>query len=387
VSSGEWLIDAPTLRRLPGGGSRIDLAVAGFPLWFESPDAVLSPRVEAWIAALAIPAARIDAELILLEPLPDPAWLAEVQRNVACAAGWWGGEDAVALRSVRPDGPPTVAPVPPGPAAGESEAAGAGAGGRRGHLQCFTGGVDSFFSLLTQPSPPTHLLFVHGFDVALDDAERRAAVSATVREVAAERGVAAIELATNLHAHPAFSSASWEHTHGAALAACAILLGDVVERLTIPPSYALDRQVPWGSRPDLDARWSVPGVVAVAHGDASGARIHRVEAIGDHPVVRRHLRVCWEGRNRGVNCGECEKCLWVAAALAAHGWLAAVETFPGDLDVPAGIDALPATRPASFEMWRDVRVRSGDPALVGAIDRLLARSTGDAVATAAPTPV
>ena len=64
---------------------------------------------------------------------------------------------------------------------------------------------------------------------------------------------------SDLRSHPGFASVSWEDTHGAALAAVGHALHRTIGTLVIPPSYAASRLVPWGSRPDLDPRWSVPG--------------------------------------------------------------------------------------------------------------------------------
>jgi hypothetical protein len=50
----------------------------------------------------------------------------------------------------------------------------------------FTGGLDSFYTLLKHRVEITHLVFVHGFDVSINDLPLRAKVSESLRDVAAK---------------------------------------------------------------------------------------------------------------------------------------------------------------------------------------------------------
>jgi len=61
----------------------------------------------------------------------------------------------------------------------------------------FTGGVDSFFTYLRHRNEVTDLIFVHGYDVDLDDLPRRAEISAMGRAIEQATGVRFIELETN----------------------------------------------------------------------------------------------------------------------------------------------------------------------------------------------
>ena len=240
---------------------------------------------------------------------------------------------------------------------------------------CFTGGVDSFFSLLRREHRPTCLVYVVGFDVHVEDHDRAADVVRLVRAVATDRRTPALIVRTNLRDHPRFASISWEHTHGAALAAVGHLLSATISALVIPPSYAADRLVPWGSRPDLDAGWSVPGRLDVVHGDASGRRIDRVLAIAPDPLVHRYLRVCWQNVGTERNCGRCEKCVRTMTMLAAAGVLDECDGFPDRAELPGRIDGLDHLSTGIVPLWVDLVPLGLEPAEQQAIEDLLARSS------------
>lgn len=65
----------------------------------------------------------------------------------------------------------------------------------------FSGGVDSFYAALTRREEISDLIFLHGFDISLDQADARRRVSTAVREVAAELGKNLIEVETDYRAH------------------------------------------------------------------------------------------------------------------------------------------------------------------------------------------
>jgi asparagine synthetase B (glutamine-hydrolysing) len=86
----------------------------------------------------------------------------------------------------------------------------------------FSGGVDSFYTLLKHRQEVTHIIFVHGFDIALEEKELRSRASRMAQEVARELGVTLIEVETNLRS---FSDkvVGWGKYHGAAMASVALL--------------------------------------------------------------------------------------------------------------------------------------------------------------------
>lgn len=334
----------------------VEAVGAAITVWCD--DAPLADVAEAWGTALCLPAARVGARLALPGPV-DPHWRAGVAANVADAATWWGGSSQLALEAPDATDRPDIAD--------RSDAS-------PGRALCFTAGVDSFFSLLATRHHVSHLLFVVGYDMALGEAERTAQTVASVGAVAREVGVEAIVVRTDLRTHEAFSSVSWEHTHGAALAMVGHLLAPTVGSVVIPPSYARSRLVPWGSRPDFDVRWSVPGRLTIEHGDASGRRLDRVLAIAHHPLVHRHLRVCWRNVDGLTNCGRCEKCVRTMVMFAGADQLQHCATFPDRAGLPRALDDLDALGSGLIPMWADLahlRLHRDERT---AVDALLARS-------------
>lgn len=341
------------------GAGELTVLVDQVPVHVACADAPLADHPEAWVGAFAFPAARAGVALDVEVPV-SPTWRRGAEANVAQAAGWWGGSPDLVVRTAGSAG--ALGRDPEGPAT-----AGVGV--------CFTAGVDSFWSLLRGDHAVTHLVFVVGFDVDERNPAHFERAVANVREVAAATGTQALIVTTDLRRHPRFDSVSWEHTHGAALAAVGHLLSDTIGTLVIPPSYAQHRLVPWGSRPDLDVRWSVPGRLAVVHGDNHVPRLDRVLAVGGDPLVARHLRVCWQDTDE-LNCGRCEKCLRTMAMLASGGHLAGAVTFPTATDLPGALDDLPLIEPGHRTMWLDLLPHDLPADVRAAVERLLERSPG-----------
>src|SRR5690554_1569011 len=61
-------------------------------------------------------------------------------------------------------------------------------------ITCFTGGVDSFDTLINNNNDVDALLYVHGFDIALSRTDIRTTTSAHLRDVAAMTGKELIEV-------------------------------------------------------------------------------------------------------------------------------------------------------------------------------------------------
>ena len=357
--AGTWAI-----QRSAAEAGTVAIDIEGRKVWMSSDDAALEHVPEAWVTAFCIPASQWGTGFVLDEPV-DAEWRAGAAANVAVTAAWWGGDPVLHLDAPEPlqhrrhrsgAHPPLT------------QSSGRGL--------CFTGGVDSFYSLLAGDHRPTHLVFVLGFDVNLEDVATSSATTAAVHAVAEGLGIEAVVVRTNLRTDRVFASTDWEHTHGAALAATGHLLHRTIGTLVIPPSYTTSRLVPWGSRPDIDHRWSLPGRLQIEHGNASGRRIDRVQAIASHPLVHEHLRVCWQNEDGQLNCGHCEKCLRTMIMLAAFDQLQHCRTFPDRAALPVALNELESLDRGHMPMWRDLEGLPLRAAERIALDALLARSDG-----------
>lgn len=335
--------------RLDAAANRAEAMVDGTPLWFAADGAALRPSAEAFLCACALPAALARRGLRLATGA-DPAALAAAQRVLDFTRGWWPH--------------PAPAPGPAGPAAA--------AGGAATAL-CFSGGVDSFHTLLTRR--PDWLLFGSPFDSPADDRGAAAWGWAQVQAAAAATGARAVRVRTNLRSHPLFARSDWQKVHGGALVALAHLLPAEVGRLLISASYPLDYLHPWGTHPHLDPLWSTPAL-AVEHAGAELTRADKLAAIGTDPVVRGHLRVCWETPAAG-NCGRCEKCLRTRLVFWRRLPGTPCATLPPPETLAADLGAMPRLpRPDLPAAWRRFFLDGADPAdpVTRALADLIARS-------------
>lgn len=334
--------------------------VDGSPLWFRS-RTPLRPAVEAFASA-ALPSSLLaDRPLELVRPVSG-TWLTGARAVGEVMHEWWGFH--------RPD--PAVAGVVPDDAHGARHGARHGAPHGAPTALCFSGGVDSFHALLTEPDVSV-LVSALGFDIPLHDRARWAAWRRSLDAVRRHTGLRVVTVASNVRTHPFTSQAPWPMSHGAALAALGHVLAPAIGELLVSASYP--RALPdarWGSHWRLDHHWS-SGALRVRHVGAELWRAEKLAAIADHPLVRGHLRVCWELTTPDLNCGTCEKCLRTQLVLARLGVLDAFTVFPSR---PLGesIDRLPRLRnPDLTEVYAGFAADAAPP-VRAAVHRLLQRS-------------
>lgn len=238
----------------------------------------------------------------------------------------------------------------------------------------FSGGVDSFYTVLRHLDEITHLVFVRGFDINLRDEALYTRVASSLRSAAAELGLPLIEVATNVRGF-ADRYVDWsERYHGSALASVAHLLAPTIGRIYLPASFGYDRLDPYGSHPLLDPLWGSDRLELI-HDGAGATRGQKVAAIAGDEVAMRWLRVCWENRGGEYNCGQCEKCLRTMTELAAVGALQSCRTFDRPLDLEAVSRVVlddAAARQFVAENLSSLRQRGGDKRL----ERALAISLG-----------
>ncbi|OGL40512.1 MAG: hypothetical protein A2043_08035 [Candidatus Schekmanbacteria bacterium GWA2_38_9] len=236
----------------------------------------------------------------------------------------------------------------------------------------FTGGVDSFYTLLKNRNEITKLIFVHGFDIRLDDTLLRAKVSQAIRDIASKLHKQLIEVETNLRE---FSDCyvPWKLYHGAALASVALLLSPQLKKVYIAASISYTNLLPTGSHPILDPLWSTEET-EIVHDGCEATRIEKVEQIALNDIALKSLRVCWENRQGAYNCCQCEKCLRTMVSLRIAGVLERCTTFkrPLDLEALARVEiSNPLNIPSYKENLEAVKRLGNDPALAKALNDCL----------------
>jgi hypothetical protein len=342
VSSGEEL----AARVLLGGDER--------QIFFRASVPVDEGRTDPFLTASLIPAMRLGATLRveggvsrrLLRTLPTI-------EDILCA--WDGRLAKIEVAAQTVGGPRT----------------------RRsgGVAAFFSGGVDSFYTLLKHRSELSALIFVHGFDVKLKQRALRGVISDGVRAAAKEAGLPLIEVETNLRY---FSGryASWERLYaGCALASVALFLSSLFRKVYIPSTRTFAELEPAGSHPMLDPMWSTEATELV-HDGCESSRVAKVAAIANDDVAMRWLRVCTVNTDGLYNCGRCEKCLRTMVSLRIAGALDRCSTLPHDLEIRS-ISRLvvhdPWQRGFLVENLEAARANNGDAALERALRKRLAR--------------
>ena len=353
-------IAVTSLRR--GAPGRAEALIAGAPVWLEA-DAEIDLPMDAIVSAFFIPALRHGAPLLLDGALSERLrsqlpYVADIVRE------WWGWQGALPVE-------PVGTPAPSGGLLSPAL--------RRSAL-LFSGGVDSFFSLLRGPLAPDALVFVGGFDVSLEDVARCDAAHDLVRRVADTVGVRTIRVTTNVRTHPLFASLSWEQTHGGALAAIGHALRGEISHAMISstPSFR-EIATHWGSHVRLDTLWSSEQL-GVWHVGATHRRSEKLVAIAGEPLVREHLRVCWEHRGTGLNCGVCEKCLRTQLLLLEREQLHHFRTFDLSVaDLTAAVEALPFVyNPVTLELsYRTLDAARLPRVVADAVQALIRRSVAE----------
>jgi hypothetical protein len=285
------------------GVHRVISHVQDKPLWFETADISIRPSAEAFLSAILVPAFESSCDITIDAPL-SPVWMSNIEEMSKVFAKWW------AYRGVEFHGVRKKTHIE--------------AGNRKTAL-CFSGGVDSFYNLLRGSHKIDYLVSAYGFDIPVGNADRIASFHRSLRDISEATNTTSIAVTTNLREHPVSAYASWPNSHGGALAALGHLLNHHFDRLIVSASYALDCDVPWGSHWKIDHLWSSESL-QVIHAGNEIWRSDKLREIMNEPLVRKHLRVCFQNTGSSPNCGCCEKCIRTMLVLAQSRQL---DYFPG----------------------------------------------------------
>lgn len=215
----------------------------------------------------------------------------------------------------------------------------------------FSGGVDSFYSFLKHRDEITDLVFIHGFDVGLNEQRLRVQASAMGDRLSKALGVRFIEIETNARLIQKRWGRWGPHAHGLGLASVGRSLAPYLSKLYIPGSFSEQEQIPWGTHPDLDSLLGDESIEFV-HDQTSAKRTDKIEFISRFPAALEALRVCYKNPNGAYNCCVCEKCLRTMTTLYAVGALEKATTFPLAI-TPAAIDALNISNEVTKTFARD----------------------------------
>ncbi len=204
-----------------------------------------------------------------------------------------------------------------------------------GGLVAFSGGVDCSFTAyrhargvgMAASYPLKAGLMVQGFDIPLD---HRAEFMSATRSAAAllqDIGLDLIPMSTNYRE----IVTEWSHSFGAAISACMMLFagrysfGLLGQGLTYRECSLLHEGSNFMSDPLLSS-----DTFRIIPDGATYTRADKIRAMRDWDVLRKHLRVCWQGPRSDANCCHCEKCIRNILTFRALG-LGLPECFASDV--------------------------------------------------------
>lgn len=319
-----------TSPRLPGLFIEADTAVASTADW-EVPLLLFNGMMAGRDVAIDVPVSpRILANLPLLQDI---------------YTGWIDG-----ARTIRVDAPAQAQP----PATGLSA--------------FFSGGVDSFHTLLKHRHEIDTILLIHGFDIPLEDTRTWAEAEKLGRRTAALFGKQLIIARTNVH-YGQSMPVDWKWYWGVTLAALAHALAPLHGKVYIASSYSYADMKPDGSTALTDPLWSSEAVTIVH--DGGERRVDKLRNLAAHPETLPLVRVCWENTGEN-NCGRCEKCLRTMLPLLAMGALRP-DAFPNTLTPRLVRELEPPVRSLSF--WREIQQLDLPPAYASAVRAVIANAT------------
>lgn len=299
------------------------------PLWLDVPAsdaAALRVSGDPFLAWLA-PLATTRGEALRIESPVDAHLLTQVREVLRIWRIWYPQLTDVAVTSSAT----AVSNQPHAEAPLAATAVCARPTGRTASM--FTGGVDSFFTVLRhdagEGTPSTiaidDLLYVHGFDIPLANTTAARRVQTSLQRAADALGKRFVFVATNLR-DSAFGVTDWPRlAHGAALAGVAHALSGTYATVLLGSSAGYGDLRCWGSHPLTDPMFS-SSRLAFLHDGAAFMRVQKTEYVVRSPIAMQHLRVCWKS-TAGDNCGTCNDCIRTMLALEALGVLEQSATF------------------------------------------------------------
>jgi hypothetical protein len=288
-------VHAPTLEH-SADADILRASVGDLRLWFSAPPGViLAPRIEPFVIA-ALLGAMASGEALEVDPEwpVSPRLLAGLDRIQRVLHAWNPRLSRIEIHAT----PGTVPRV------------------REGVALFFSGGVDATYSLLEHEAEITHLIFIHGFEITLDNEPLFARALARNQESADRHAKPLLPVKTNLRELAAAYNLSSYLYQGAILGAVAQALG--FPRTYVAASIAYPDLCPWGTHPLLDPHWSTEEA-EIVHDGAEATRAHKIARIGGRKGALESLRVCLLANPQQYNCGVCEKCLRTMVALRLLG--------------------------------------------------------------------
>lgn len=245
----------------------------------------------------------------------------------------------------------------------------------------FSGGVDSFFTLLHHDQEALaaslpridDLITVWGFDIPIDNARAFDNVRRSSAQVASQLEKQLIIVGSNFR-KTRLSQLRWLSHFGSLLIGLGLGLEDRFAKLLISSAYGSKNQKPIsGSHPRTDPLLST-SKTSIVHYAQDHDRFERTAYISRSKIAMATLRVCWESPT-GANCGTCDKCIRTMATLDLLGGLHLSSTLPVERYNLGKLErAYSGAQRVYYLSLKEHAEARGRSDIVSAIERNLARS-------------
>ncbi len=278
-------------------------------VWFTTDAEQIADDGEIFLSSLLLPAMRLG-ETLVIDKAVSPPLMENVGKLQDIFNSWYPKFQKIAI-----EGEVSRESSDPSP---------------RGVASFFSGGIDSFYTLIKNNHEITTLVYVQGFDVFAHETEFLEKVHPRVVKVAAEFDKKLITVRTNIHEFSdKFAEWAYEY-HGCALASVAHLLSPVIRKIYIPSSCGYKYLLPYGSHLVADQLWSTDKV-SISNDGEEATRPSKVKKVCENQSALENLRVCLNRKYGNYNCGKCEKCKRTMLNLYIYDKLQQCKTFSREL--------------------------------------------------------
>lgn len=213
-------------------------------------------------------------------------------------------------------------------------------------ISTFTGGVDSFYTLLTNINTIDTILYCINYDINESKKKLLELQLNTVTKVANELQKKVIICKSNqrslLESSPyldkikgKYGNDLWGYfIHGPCIFSNMYNISSKYKTCYIPSSHPRSSNYLWGSSFYVDHLYSSSFLKLIHHGDCT--RVHKIKEIvaSNKNIVFKYLKVCYLNPNQEYNCSKCEKCkrTYIPIGIISREYLTQLKTFNIDID-------------------------------------------------------
>ncbi|MEA1988426.1 MAG: hypothetical protein U9N57_04350 [Pseudomonadota bacterium] len=180
-------------------------------------------------------------------------------------------------------------------------------------LMCFSGGIDSTYSLITNDfgDKLPDLLTVQGMDYGVEDKSRFEAAIIKTNQLVSELGVNRVFVESNAYDIYKKYKIGGQLSHVFLLAAAGFMFSNSYESLYLAADHSYYQQFevfPAGSTFASNRYFDSGDYQLITHGE-DVTRAEKLTVIANHHSALRSISFCKNRRVRPENCGLCSKCL------------------------------------------------------------------------------